>query len=197
MVGPLSGITLRAPTAADVPALGAVHLASWNEAYRGVCDGGWLSTLTVEQFEEYHRPRVGEGAGAGEPFLVATGTGGVKGVVGFARGGPTRAASPTGDALPAGFGLKDGGGWEAELYAIYVLPRCQGMGVGRRLFEGVASALAGVGRGSMCVWVLSGNAGARRFYERMGGALAGESTVTLGGRAYAQVAYGWGRMPTG
>ena len=39
--------------------------------------------------------------------------------------------------------------------------------------------------------VLSALLRAQEFYERHGGALAGESIITLGGVRYPQVAYAW------
>ena len=186
-----SDYVLREPSAADVAALAEVHWASWENAYRGVCDDAWLDSLTRQTFEAYHRPLLTAAAlDPARPFVVAT-----RGerVVGFARGGPTRATTPTGDPLPDGFADR----WSAELYAIYVHPSEQGRGAGRTLFDHLVFALHERGHGSMCLWVLSGNTASRRFYEHRGGVLLPDvAPITLGNRRYDQSAYGWGDLAT-
>ncbi len=44
---------------------------------------------------------------------------------------------------------------------------------------------------SMVLWVLAENSDARRFYEALGGHIAGEQQVTIGGASLSEVAYGW------
>jgi ribosomal protein S18 acetylase RimI-like enzyme len=178
---------IRTATVADVPALAAVHIAAWLEAYRGICADSFLDSLTPRTFEGYHRPRFNSAGApeAAQPFIVACDETG--GVIGFARGGPTRSASPTGDPLPPNFEDR----FACELYAIYVHPNAQGRGAGRRLFDELGRGLHSLGHQSMCLWVLSANISARNFYERRGGVLAGESVITLDGAAYPQVAYAW------
>lgn len=204
---------IRGARAQDVTALAETHLAAWLHAYCGIVDDAWLSSLTAAQFEEYHRPRLSAtGADPAEPFIVVVPTNGMtrreqddpvgskpskrgsgadeSPILGFARAGPTRAQSPTGDPLPGEVASE----FSAELYAIYIHPRCQGHGIGRALFERIVSELIDRGHQAMCVWVLTENTQARRFYERAGGAIVAESMITLGGRGYRQVAYGWERL---
>ena len=172
----------------DVSALSRVHLAAWIDAYRGICADAFLDALRVETFEGYHRPRFDAATGKPderEPFFVACDDAGE--VIGFSRGGPTRATSPTGDPLPSGFEKQFSG----ELYAIYVLPAHQSRGIGRQLFRVTMHRLVELGHRSLCLWVLSGNHVAREFYRRRGGREAGESHITLAGQTYPQVAYAW------
>jgi len=184
---------VRAATASDAPSIAALHLASWLATYRGICADEFLDSLTAEQFEGYHRPRLQASPeeAAKAPFIVACDSQDQSTIVGFARGGPTRSKSPTGDPLPAEVIER----FSAELYAIYVHPDHLGRGVGRLMFNAAARELRSLGHASLCVWVLSANARARRFYERMGGKLAGESQFTLQGASYPEVAYGWDDLP--
>jgi ribosomal protein S18 acetylase RimI-like enzyme len=71
----------------------------------------------------------------------------------------------------------------AELYAIYVLPAHWSTGAGRELMENVLALAADAGYGDISLWVLEDNARGRRFYERAGFALTGESAALsrLGG----------------
>jgi len=191
VAGDRSTWTLRSAAVRDVAALAEVHLAAWLAAYRGICSDSYLDKLTRETFKSYHRPRfdsTGQPDPA-QPFIV--GCDSQSRVIAFARGGPTRAASPTGDALPAGFAQS----YSCELYAIYVHPNQQRHGAGRILFSEIARRFHALGHSSMCLWVLAGNTSARRFYEQLGGRLAGESVITLDGVAYPQVAYAWEKMP--
>jgi GNAT superfamily N-acetyltransferase len=78
----------------------------------------------------------------------------------------------------------------AELYALHAGPSFVGTGVGRALMLDAVPALAA--RGSRAVlWVLEGNARARRFYERGGWAADGTTrTEAIGGEPVAQLRYG-------
>jgi ribosomal protein S18 acetylase RimI-like enzyme len=65
----------------------------------------------------------------------------------------------------------------AELYAIYVVPSRWSTGAGSALLDGVLALAAQSGYTDISLWVLEANARARRFYERVGFALTGESAV--------------------
>ena len=80
-----------------------------------------------------------------------------EGIVGFVSTGDSRDA----DA-------------EAELYAIYVLPRAWGTEAGSALLRAGVRAMRDRGTGDAVLWVLEDNPRARRFYEREGWALDGE-----------------------
>jgi len=56
----------------------------------------------------------------------------------------------------------------AELYGIHVAPDRVGTGTGRLLMASALGQLRGLGEPRAVLWVLAGNARARRFYERGG-----------------------------
>lgn len=91
-------------------------------------------------------------------------------VVGYAMTGPNR----------------DGG---AELWAIYVIPAYQGKGIGHALWERATAHLRAAGFAEFGLWVVAGNAPARRFYERHGAEVIGERTDRLGESEVAEVRY--------
>jgi ribosomal protein S18 acetylase RimI-like enzyme len=70
-----------------------------------------------------------------------------------------------------------------ELYAIYVHPAYWGGQAGWQLLTGIVSRAAAQRYASLSLWVLETNDRARRFYERAGFAVTGESQVLgdLGG----------------
>lgn len=55
-----------------------------------------------------------------------------------------------------------------ELYSLYVDPEHWGRGLGTRLHDGALTHLAREGWSEAILWVLEGNTGAQRFYERLG-----------------------------
>jgi GNAT superfamily N-acetyltransferase len=75
------------------------------------------------------------------------------------------------DGRPVGFAYVGPDGDEegvAQLYAIHLEPDEQGKGVGRLLMLDALNALKAAGWPRVVLWVLAGNAHARRFYERGG-----------------------------
>jgi GNAT superfamily N-acetyltransferase len=167
--------TIREATIDDAPAIASVHVASWRETYRGILPDDHLAGLAVEPRERMWRGMVTTPA-AERAIFVAKDAGGR--LVGFASGGPREASDPI--YAP----------YTGELYAIYLLGEEHGRGTGRALVRAVASRLAERGMRSMLVWVLADNP-SRRFYEALGGTRAGEESITIGGRALVEVAYGW------
>ena len=97
-------------------------------------------------------------------------------LVGFCSGGPPRDRD-----LPEG---------SAEVYAIYVEPVLVGTGLGRILMAHAEEDLASRGYLLAVLWVLDGNARARRFYERAGWRTDGASkTEEVEGALATEVRY--------
>ncbi len=166
---------LRLAEPSDAPAIARVHVESWRTTYQGLLPAAYLEAMDVHHYAgRWHRTlldRFGQAI-----VLVAEEEGAV---VGFASGGPER----DGDHR-----------YKGELYAIYLLREFQGRGLGRALTESTASALADRDVTSMAVWVLRDNAGARGFYERLGGVYLRERQLELGmegGLDVLEVAYLW------
>jgi ribosomal protein S18 acetylase RimI-like enzyme len=59
-------------------------------------------------------------------------------------------------------------GLDGEIQAIYLLPECQGQGLGRLLMEAGLRRLDEAGYRQVTLWVLESNRRARRFYEAGG-----------------------------
>jgi ribosomal protein S18 acetylase RimI-like enzyme len=167
--GDTHAIAIRAATPADAPAIGHIHVESWRENYHGL-----LSANLLESVSAVVRAAMWRGALEHErPILLFVAQRASGDLVGFAGGGSSRAPS-----LPH----------DAEVYAMYVLRAAQRRGCGRRLMAALANALHARGFKSLCLWVLEENAGARRFYERLGGIVVGEKAGVDG---EDELAYGW------
>lgn len=159
---------------ADAAALARVHVLSWRETYAEVLPAEFLSRMSPEA----HARRWGWRLARTDEITLAAE--GAEGLVGYASGEWARGAAVEG---------------QAEITTLYVLRRAQGFGVGRRLFEGEARALAARGAKSLIVWALAENRAARGFYEHLGGIPAGGRTEWVGGQGAPSVAYIWADLP--
>jgi ribosomal protein S18 acetylase RimI-like enzyme len=155
----------------DAAAIAAVHVASWRTTYRGLLPDDFLASLDQAGYEERWRRILGNEASS-RVYVAADG----REIVGFASGGRERAGED---------------GYSGELYAIYVVAESQGRGHGRRLVQAVAGGLRELELTDMIVWVLRDNAGARRFYERLGGTYVRSQPITIGATLLQEVSYGW------
>ncbi|MFH7597923.1 GNAT family N-acetyltransferase [Streptomyces racemochromogenes] len=136
---------------ADIEAVSAIRVRGWQAAYVGMVPRAHLDAMTVEEDaarrrEWFSRP------GRTARDLVAVGDGGP---VGWICYGPGQDGTPG----PAGTG---------EVHALYVAPDLIGMGIGRTLLDEAHARMRGEGFPASALWVLAGNARARRFYERAG-----------------------------
>nr|WP_030346767.1 GNAT family N-acetyltransferase [Streptomyces sp. NRRL S-1022] len=138
---------VREMTLADCERVSGIRIRGWRHAYRGLVPQACLDGLSVTADAE--RRRAGFGQRPDVVNLVAERDGTV---LGWAAYGPYRDGERhTGDA---------------ELYALYVDPAHLGGGIGRTLLTASLDRCAA--RPRMLLWVLKGNAPARRFYERAG-----------------------------
>lgn len=145
---------IRLANPADAPAIGDLHVRSWQVAYRGIVPQAILDGLSIAQRVEFWsrvlaiqstdperdgRTWVVEHAGA---------------VAGFAS---TRACRD--DDVDPGTG---------EVHAIYLAPEVWSRGLGSRLLAVAAGDLRERGFAPLVLWVIEANLRGRGFYEREG-----------------------------
>jgi ribosomal protein S18 acetylase RimI-like enzyme len=140
-------VTVRPATVQDAPAIGRVHVRAWQAAYRGQLPDDYLDGLRPEERAASWERGLRRDRDR-DPLLVAEDDGEV---VGFALVGAAQD--------PAGAG---------QLYAINVDPDHWGTGAGRALLAAAQAELVRLGYTEAVLWVLPGNARARRFYEVAG-----------------------------
>ena len=119
-----------------------VHWKSWQEAYAGIVDAGYLERMSLEKCEKisFQYP---EGV-----FVAKEG----ERVVGFAAVGRYRRAEAETD--------------EGEVYALYVLQEYQKRKIGYALMKRCLETLRACR--AVYVWVLRDNRKAIAFYEKIG-----------------------------
>jgi ribosomal protein S18 acetylase RimI-like enzyme len=205
-------VRIRPAGPADGPPIASVRAETWRVAYAGVIPAQRLAELTAPEAVardgvwragrsmdgvlvaeagaagETGEPGVGEQAagelGAGEQGAPAVGDDG-DAVIGFAAFGPERDE----DYQPGQPLREPPEHRRAELYGIYVLPSHWSTGAGRALMDGVLSLTEQAGYTDISLWVLEVNIRARRFYEKAGFRLTGESGVLRGLPGVTQVRY--------
>jgi GNAT superfamily N-acetyltransferase len=161
--------TVRQARIEDAASIARVHVESWKTTYAGIVPDAYLSSLTEEPRAEMWR----EWLNAGNTLIFVAED--ETGVFGFANGGKAR------DTIE---------GYDAELYAIYLLQQKQKQGVGRSLVQKLAQALRSKGFRSLIVWVLAKNP-AVDFYRSLGGSPVAEKEIEIGGVQLTEIALGW------
>jgi len=138
---------IRRAVVEDARDLAAVHIGTWQEAYKDDFPAEFLGSFDVEARARWFTNQIQSGA----VILVAIEK---SETVGFCWVGPS-----------------DDKAW-AEIYAIYVDPNSWSSGVGFRLFAASIETLASLGYNHLMLWVLESNERARSFYERQGMTIA-------------------------
>lgn len=141
--------SIRLATAADAPGISRLQVRAWRAAYRGLLPDALLAALSVERREDIWRRWHDD-----QPLRRIWVAEQPPGLVGFVATGPGR----DDDAIASA----------GEVYAIYVEPALIGSGLGRRLLARAVTGLRAQGFAQATLWVLEGNARARRFYEAAG-----------------------------
>jgi len=141
-------VKVRHAVADDAAAIAAVHVRTWQVAYRGLIADEVLARLSVEQREEMWRRALT--ADGGPAVYVAIRD---RALVGFCA-----VAAPSSDD-----DAEDG---VAEIGAIYVDPDVWRTGVGRALMDAALEDLRAGGWRWLTLWVLAENQQARDFYAR-------------------------------
>jgi GNAT superfamily N-acetyltransferase len=161
-------VLIRSATEHDAVSISHVHVNSWRTTYTGIVPDQYLATLN----EIERVPLWREWLTRDIRVYIAELDGKV---VGFISGGPIREAVRN---------------YDAELFAIYLLKRAQGQGIGTALLKELAASLIGKGFISMAVWVLEKNP-SKHFYEKSGAQLETSKEIEIGGAKLSEVAYGW------
>ncbi|SEE73613.1 L-amino acid N-acyltransferase YncA [Streptomyces sp. 3213] len=143
-------LQIRPMVLADCDRVSEIRVLGWQFAYRGLMPQPFLDALSAKDDAERRRARFAQDDGSVVSLVASRG----EEIVGWAAFGPYRDGE-----------IRTG---EAELYAIYLDPRHLNTGAGRALMQEALRRCAALGHDRVYLWVVRGNARARRFYERAG-----------------------------
>lgn len=143
---------VRRAAAADAAAIAAVHVSSWEGAYRGMIPDAAFEHRTIARRTAMWEELLG---GDGDPVDLRP----VWAVL-------AERAGETLGFLSLGFPADETAA--AEVTALYVEPAHWRSGAGRALMDAALAEASARGCGQVTLWVLEPNLRARAFYERCG-----------------------------
>ena len=166
-------ITIRPARMEDASGMARVHVDVWRTTYKGIVPETYLANLSYQRREEMWERVLARNE---RTDFAAVALDDQNEVIGFINGGVQR------DTYDSAF--------TAELYAIYILDRYHGQGVGRRLTRELVTYLVERNLFSMTVAVLAENP-ARHFYQALGAQFIREQEITIGDVPLLEQIYGW------
>jgi len=161
---------IRRAVPEDALSIGWVHVESWRQTYAGIVPDAYLASLDEKKRSAAWRQHL---EGGQMSMFVAEDA---SGIFGFVSGGAIREPIE---------------GYDAELYAIYLMPARQRRGVGHELVLSLGKALTTDGFRSIAVWVLERNLSGVSFYKSLGGVPIARKTIEIGGTVLSELAFGW------
>ncbi len=185
-----TNVTVRRATVEDVDAIAALQVRSWQAAYPGLMPPAYLDAQDPRQRAVRWREWLADPPPHLQVLVAERsderdGEAGAA-IVGFAAVSAYR--TEEGEEHP--------GAHVGELCALYASPDHWGTGVGRELIDAAVSTLAHEGFTEAVLWVIDGNARARRFYERVGWTPDGVTKLDArGGWDISEVRYRRGLPP--
>ncbi|AXK36986.1 GNAT family N-acetyltransferase [Streptomyces armeniacus] len=163
---------------ADIDAVAELRVRGWQHAYAGLMPQTYLDGMSPDRDAGQRRELFAKTRGVITNLVAEDDAGRV---TGWAALGPYRDDDRTGGA---------GRAQDGELYALYVLPERIGTGTGRALMDAVLTRAEELGHTRLLLWVVKGNARARRFYERAGWAPDGaEEAYDVDGASVPELRY--------
>jgi GNAT superfamily N-acetyltransferase len=157
----------------DLAFIAALHVLSWQTAYKGFVPEEILRSRTVEgslrgwlsTYDAY----------PDNLSVVEADTGSL---VGFCCAGPVVDTAHSGP-------------FEFEIYGLHVTPDHHREGIGTSLVKGAFDRMRSLELSSAIVWTLENLVQSRQFYERCGGSVVRSGIWTIGDHSQNEVAYGW------
>ncbi len=165
----MSVFSVRPATLRDAKAIAEIHVASWQQAYKGILSDAHLHSLSVEKRQAFWR----EAIDLCEPQVVVACEGTqVVGFVAFDRSRDKGTPSATG-----------------EIWAVYAHPKVWGRGAGLALWDAARDGLQEEGCTKVTLWVALRNERAMRFYDLAGfkRELSSAKTVDIGGTRVEEI----------
>ena len=165
----MKSVVIRSAVESDAEGIANVQVQSWRETYTGLVPTDYLADLSIKDRTTMWKTIFAT------PTIDSTFVASLNGkIVGFVSGGSAR----------------EDYGFDSELYAIYLLKRCQKWGIGKKLFEQLKDNLKKLGSSSMYLWVLR-DSNTTNFYRAMGGIKSIKKEECIGGKLVIEEMYVW------
>ncbi|MBY0393903.1 MAG: GNAT family N-acetyltransferase [Novosphingobium sp.] len=150
---PSHQITIRPAVAADAATIAAIHCESWRDAYAGLLDPAYLAGPVEADRRAVWADRFSNPSPTQTILLAETVSGDAAGFVCLFRDHDPR--------------------WGSLVDNLHVRPVLRGRSIGEQLLR---AAVAPLGADeAFHLWVFEANAGGVRFYQRLGGCVAGRA----------------------
>ncbi|WP_439105080.1 GNAT family N-acetyltransferase [Celeribacter marinus] len=159
---------IRDAVQSDLPAVAAIHVASWRMAYRGLLSDDYLGQPVAD---DLNGKWVGMDIPAEDILLVAID-----------------------DNAVTGFIYVKGGKHPAYIDNLHVDPDRKRAGIGAALMKAAARTLIARGHNSAYLTVITDNAAAVDFYRKMGGAFGPKQNELLYGEPVQTYPVHWGDL---
>lgn len=163
-------VTLRPPSLDEAEAVARLHIACWREAYAGIVPAEALANADLAERTAKWRQSIADP----DSFVLCAFED--KEPVALMLAGPRKDADAVG---------------ECEIGALYVRMSHYRVKLGSRLMAAAARWWLGRGGRSLRLGVLSENARAIAFYERLGGRLVKTTTYSWGGADLPHLIYAY------
>lgn len=164
---------IRKAKSDDAQGIAKVHVDSWRTTYKGIIPNDFLNNLSYEQRTELWKRNI-----AREDNYVVIAENNEGQIIGFA------------DAWKRGNNVAENSG---DLTSIYLLEKCQGRGVGKKLFKELFEYFKRKGYDKVFVEVLEENK-TRFFYEYYGANLVKTVQLKIGGKILNELIYEWNNV---
>lgn len=180
-------IEIRPAEPGDALGIARTQVETWRDAYVGILREQSLINLDEMRATVFWTRVIGQMTGY-EHISVAEHEGVI---VGFCNAGPARAGLIQAAERFAGGDPSWSASTLGEIYALYVDPNFQQMGIGRALLCDGVRALISDRVERLGLMTLAANDHARRFYEAVGGVPGDTHPSVVSGEPADQVAYMW------
>lgn len=149
---PTADVSVRLAWAADAPAIAAIQVSGWREAYADLLPAPFLESLPADQFEAQWKASISRPHEARQRVLVALERATLRGFV-------ATAPSPDPDANPIA---------DAEITELLVDPAGRHLGHGSRLLHAAVDTMLADGFTRAAIWLNSTGDELRKFLVEQG-----------------------------
>jgi ribosomal protein S18 acetylase RimI-like enzyme len=168
--------TIRRATATDIEGIVHVHIESWRENFERFLAPSQIKLKNLvyeDQFRIWQARFAKEEGQSRYTFIALDDLSHYAGYISGRKNGT------------------ENSDYDAELHQIYIIPRTQQQGLGKRLVNNLSQQLHQADYQSLIVWVMPMNPAVRFYRDGLKGNYLGERIIPDGDGELKEAAYGW------